>query len=247
LIAQQGPNSSSTGPDLPPIPNGPGGGLSPFAALPPAAARPDLLGKLTSVTDAMLANPPAGDWLTWRRTYDDMGFSPLKQIDRTNVANLRVAWAWSLPPGADESTPLVHDGVLFIFGFGDRVQALDAATGDLLWQYSRQLPKESQPGVKRNLALYGDKLFVPTSDVHMVALNAKTGRVVWDHAVAQTPRFSDPALRMLASNWQIAPILQIKSAQFFTIIPGTDRALTTAPAQTGNLLNPDGSTLAIKA
>jgi hypothetical protein len=59
------------------------------------------------------------------------------------------------------------------------------------------------------------------------------------NAVAQTPRFSDRALRMLASNWQVAPILQIKSAQFFTIIPGTDRALTTAPAQTGNLVSPD--------
>jgi hypothetical protein len=59
------------------------------------------------------------------------------------------------------------------------------------------------------------------------------------NAVAQTPRFSGRALRMLASNWQVAPILQIKSAQFFSIIPGTDRALTTAPAQTGNLLSPD--------
>jgi hypothetical protein len=59
------------------------------------------------------------------------------------------------------------------------------------------------------------------------------------NAVAQTPRFSGQALRMLASNWQIAPILQIKSAQFFSIVPGTDRALTTAPAQTGNLLSPD--------
>ncbi|MBV9507550.1 MAG: carboxypeptidase regulatory-like domain-containing protein [Acidobacteriia bacterium] len=59
------------------------------------------------------------------------------------------------------------------------------------------------------------------------------------NAVAQTPRFSERALRMLASNWQIAPILQIKSAQFFTIVPGTDRALTTAPAQTGNLVSPD--------
>jgi hypothetical protein len=59
------------------------------------------------------------------------------------------------------------------------------------------------------------------------------------NAVAQTPRFSGQALRMLASNWQIAPILQIRSAQFFSIVPGTDRALTTAPAQTGNLLSPD--------
>jgi alcohol dehydrogenase (cytochrome c) len=180
--AQQGPN-------LPPVPPGPGGGLSPYATLPTVATRPDLLGKLTPVTDAMLANPPEGDWLTWRRTYDDMGFSPLKQIDRGNVGNLRVAWSWSLPPGASEVTPLVHDGVLFIYGWGDRVQALDAATGDLLWHYARQLPKDVQPGVKRNLALYGDKLFVPTSDMHLVALYVKTGRVVWDHAITDAKGF----------------------------------------------------------
>ena len=59
------------------------------------------------------------------------------------------------------------------------------------------------------------------------------------NAVAQTPRFSSRTLRLLASDWQVAPILQIKSAQFFSVVPGTDRALTTAPAQTGNLINPD--------
>jgi alcohol dehydrogenase (cytochrome c) len=148
------------------------------------------LGKITPVTDAMLANPPEGDWLTWRRTYDDMGFSPLKEIDRSNASRLRVAWSWSLPPGPSESTPLVHDGILFVFGYGDRVQALDAATGDLLWHYARQLPQETQPTYKRNLALYGNKLFVPTSDLHMVALEVKTGRVIWDHAIADPKSYS---------------------------------------------------------
>ena len=119
-------------PSLPPVPPGPGGGLSPFATLPPPPASSGLLGRLTAVTDAMLANPASGDWLTWRRTYDDIGFSPLKEIDHANASTLRVAWTWSLPPGASESTPLVHDGVLFVFGYGDRVQAIDAATGDLL-------------------------------------------------------------------------------------------------------------------
>ena len=179
LLAQ-----SQKGPDLPPIPNGPGGGLSPYATLPAPPSHASPLDKLTSVTDAQLINPPASDWLTWRRTYDDVGFSPLKQIDRGNAGNLRVAWSWSLANGANETTPLVHDGVLFAYGSGDKTQAIDAATGDLLWQYSRQLPKEIQAGVKRNLAIYGDKLLVPTSDVHMVALDIKTGRVIWDHALA---------------------------------------------------------------
>jgi alcohol dehydrogenase (cytochrome c) len=188
-LAGSGAAQAQQGPTLPPVASGPGGGLSPFATLPPPPAGSGLLAKLTSVTDAMLKNPPAGDWLTWRRTYDDIGFSPLKEIDRANAGSLRVAWSWSLPPGASESTPLVHDGVLFVFGFGDRVQALDAATGDLLWHYARQLPKETQPSYKRNLALYGDKLFVPTSDAHMVALDVKTGRVLWDHAISDSKNF----------------------------------------------------------
>ncbi len=162
---------------------GPSGGISPYATLPPAPARPNPLDKITPVTDAILSNPPAGDWLTWRRTYDDQGFSPLKQIDRGNVADLRVAWTWSLPPGPNESTPLVHDGVIFIHSFGDKVQALDARTGDLLWQYSRELSKDTPPGVKRNIAIYGDRLFISTSDVHVVALDVKTGKVAWDHMV----------------------------------------------------------------
>jgi alcohol dehydrogenase (cytochrome c) len=141
------------------------------------------LDKLTPVTDALIANPAPEDWLTWRRTPDDLGFSPLKKITRANVANLRLAWSWSLPAGPNETAPLVHDGVIFVQGFGDRVQALNAATGDLLWQYARTLGPDTQPSVKRALSLYGDKLIVPTSDVHVVALNAKTGRVVWDHTV----------------------------------------------------------------
>jgi len=175
---------SSSGPDLPPPPPGPGGGVSPYATLPPAPRKANPLDKLTPITDALLNNPPVGEWLTWRRTYDDVGFSPLKDIDRRNVANLRMAWVWSLPAGANEMTPLVHDGVMFVFGFGDRVEALDASTGDLLWHYARKLPEDARPAVKRNVALYGDKLFVATSDSHMVALNIKTGRVVWDHAIS---------------------------------------------------------------
>jgi alcohol dehydrogenase (cytochrome c) len=163
---------------------GPSGGLSPGISLPPSPKKLSPLDKLSPVTDAALINPSAGDWLTWRRTYDDLGFSPLKQINRSNVADLRVAWVWSLPNGPNEATPLVRDGVLFVHSFGDKVQALDAVTGDLLWQYSRELPKDIAPTVKRHISIYGDKLFIPTSDIHVVALDIKTGKVVWDHAVA---------------------------------------------------------------
>jgi alcohol dehydrogenase (cytochrome c) len=158
----------------------PAGGATPQQQ--PTHANP--LDKIAPVTDAMLAHVPDGDWLTWRRGNDSTGFSPLKAITKDNVRHLRSAWTWSLPTGPNEGTPLVHDGVLFVHAYGDKVQALDAVTGDLLWQYSRQLPAGEQPSVKRAIAIYGDRLYVPTSDVHIVALDVKTGSVVWDQAVA---------------------------------------------------------------
>ena len=164
---------------------GAGGGLSSGVPIPPPPMpRVNPLDGWTAVTDAMLSAPPDADWLTWRRGFDAQGFSPLKQITKSNVTDLRVAWTWSLPPGANENTPLVHNGVLFVQSFGDKLQALDAATGDLLWQYSRRLPKGSPTTVKRAFAIYGDRLYMPTSDTHVIALDVKTGRVIWDEPVA---------------------------------------------------------------
>ena len=153
------------------------------------ASAPDPLAALTPVTEDLLRNPPDGDWLMWRRTYNDWGYSPLAQINKDNVANLRVAWTWSLTSGVTEIAPIVHDGVLFVDNAGDTVQALNAATGDLLWQYRRDLPQKliAEGGntlAKRNMAIYGDKLFVATSDDHLVALDVKTGKIAWDHQVA---------------------------------------------------------------
>src|SRR5206468_2370392 len=89
-----------------------GGGLAPKVVLPPAPPRPNPLDRIRPVTEAMLTKVPEGEWLLWRRTYDGYGFSPLKKITRANVNDLRVAWTWSLPNGPNESTPIVHDGVL---------------------------------------------------------------------------------------------------------------------------------------
>jgi PQQ-dependent dehydrogenase (methanol/ethanol family) len=163
----------------------PGGPLTPGVKLPDWAAPPNPLESSSPVTDAMLANPNPGDWLSWRRTQDDLGFSPLTGIDKKNVAGLQLAWSLTLPPGANAATPLVHDGVIYVHSFGDNVQALDAATGDELWHYARQLPNDVRPTIKRNLALYGDKIYFGTSDVHVVALNVKTGAVVWDQPITE--------------------------------------------------------------
>jgi alcohol dehydrogenase (cytochrome c) len=156
------------------------------SALAQAPANP--VNNLTPVTDAMLRNPPAADWLMWRRTYNGWGYSPLDQINKDNVKNLKVAWTWSLTSGATETTPIVHDGVLYIFNFGDKIQALNAATGDLIWEYKRDLPAKmlTEAGnlSSRNLAIVDGNIIAATNDAHVIALDAKTGKLVWDHTTA---------------------------------------------------------------
>ena len=134
------------------------------------ARRKALLDRITPVTDAVLQHAPDEDWLTWRRTYSSTGYSPLRQIDTTNVSNLREAWAWLLPASRNEITPLVHDGIIFIKS-ANTVQALNGKTGDLLWQYVRHLPASFHDGssaVVKNLAIYQDMIYAPTADGHMV-------------------------------------------------------------------------------
>jgi len=80
-------------------------------------------------------------------------------------------------------TPLVHDGVLFAYSSGDVVQAFDATNGDLLWSYQRELDEGTRPSSKKGVAIFDDKIIVPTSDVHILALEAKTGRLIWDHEI----------------------------------------------------------------
>jgi alcohol dehydrogenase (cytochrome c) len=162
------------------------GSLTPNAKIPEWPKPPNPLDHYTPVTEALLASPPEGEWLTWRRTHDALGYSPLKQINKANVGNLHLAWSLALPVGINEMEPLVHDGVIFVFSFRDNVQALDAETGDELWHYARQLPDTAIPSTKRSMALYGDKLFIGTSDVHEIALDAKTGRLIWDQPIGST-------------------------------------------------------------
>ena len=88
------------------------------------------------VTEAMLRNPAPGDWLNWRRTDSAWGYSPLDQVNKQNVQQLQLAWSWSMDDtGAQEAAPLVYDGVMYLPNPRGVIQALDAATGDLLWEY----------------------------------------------------------------------------------------------------------------
>ena len=135
---------------------------------------------LTPVTDALLQDPPPGDWLSWRRTRDGHGYSPLDQITRDNVDELRLAWVLAIREGNHQTAPLVHDGVMFLASPGDVVQALDAITGDVIWQYRSPLPEDApQRAPTRTLALYGDRVFLATADTAIVALDARTGEVAW--------------------------------------------------------------------
>lgn len=148
-----------------------------------------LLRAMTPVSEALLRQPADADWLNWRRSDDGFGYSPLQQINAGNARRLQVAWSLSLPAGTNQITPLVHDGVMFVNSFGT-VQAIDASTGDVLWKFARLAaavtpagPPTTQP---RNLALYGTTLFVPTLDNHLLALDARSGELLWDHPIEES-------------------------------------------------------------
>ncbi len=138
------------------------------------------------VTDAMLRNPDAGDWLMIRRNYQAWSYSPLNQINTSNVKNLQLVWEWAMNEtgGANEPTPIVHDGTIFLANPGNVVQALDAKTGELIWENRIGPDLSNGLGAIRSLALYQDKVYLATTDVRLLALEARTGRIVWDRRVA---------------------------------------------------------------
>ena len=136
--------------------------------------------ELAPVTDALLQDPAPGDWLSWRRTRNGHGYSPLDEVTRDNVDQLQLAWVLAIREGNNQTTPLVHDGVMFLANPGNVVQAIDAVTGDVIWQYRSPLPEDApQRGATRTLALYGDKVYLATYDAALVALDAATGVEVW--------------------------------------------------------------------
>ncbi len=164
---------------------------------------------LAPVTDALLRHPPAGDWLTWRRTLDNHGYSPLRQITTENVDELRLAWVLSMRDGVNQTTPIVHDGVMFLANPGNVVQAIDAATGDLIWEYRYEVPPDAYTGggATRGLALYDDKVFLATFDAAIVALDARTGEQVWRTAKADNAQgFTQTSTPIIANGVVVSGI-----------------------------------------
>jgi len=132
------------------------------------------------VTDAMLKRLPADDWLMIRGNYQAWNYSELGQVTRDNVADLRLEWVWAMTDGGwNEPAPVVHDGVLYLNNMGNIIQALDAATGELIWE-NRVGPTVPTGDAMRGLAIYGDKLFIATTDARLVALRAASGHVAWE-------------------------------------------------------------------
>ena len=162
-----------------------GGGLT-IGAQQPASSWPvtnqDLLDGLKDPTR----------WLTFGGSYSNQRHSPLTQITPQNVEGLRPQWMFQtgvVAPGRGfETTPLVVDGVMYITGNNNTAWALDGRTGRPIWSYRRKLPdllRVCCGMVNRGFAILGDHLFMGTLDAHLVALDRKTGAVIWDSVVEE--------------------------------------------------------------
>ena len=134
------------------------------------------------VTNEMLVHPSPDDWLMYSRTYDAQRYSPLKQINKKNVSQLRTAWVLGLPQGTTETVPLVHDGVMYLIMPGGNVEVVNATNGDVIWEYQREYKNPQIGAVARTkaLAMYKDMLYFTAPDGYVVAIDAKNGKMRWE-------------------------------------------------------------------
>jgi alcohol dehydrogenase (cytochrome c) len=134
------------------------------------------------VTADMLLHPDPSDWLMYSRTYDAWRYSPLKQINKKNVSQLRMAWALGLPAGTTETIPIEHDGVIYTILPGADVEAIDATSGDIIWIYKRPYkdPRVASPERTKAIAIYDDMIYFTAPDGYVVAIDAKTGKQRWE-------------------------------------------------------------------
>ena len=139
------------------------------------------------VTDAMMRAPKPEDWLMYRGNYAGWAYSQLDQINKGNVKNLQLVWSRAMAPGDNEITPIVYNGVMYIANPNDVIQAIDATSGDLLWEYKHPLPAREalhnhQGEHKRSLAVYGNFIIFVSFDNIVVGLDARTGQRMWQQA-----------------------------------------------------------------
>jgi alcohol dehydrogenase (cytochrome c) len=147
---------------------------------------PTMVTAYDDVTDERLKNPEPANWLMTRGNYQGWSFSPLDKINKDNVKDLKLAWAFST--GLDsghEAPPIVNNGVMFISAPYNHIIALDAKTGTVKWRYERELPDDFSAlhNTNRGVALHGNKVYLAALDATLVALNADTGEVEWEKQV----------------------------------------------------------------
>ncbi len=165
-----------------------------------------LAANFNPVTDARLQNPEPENWLNWRGNYEGWGHSPLNQINADNVGNLVPVWSYSTGvTEGHQAPPMVNDGVMYVSTPQNLVFALDAVTGNELWRYVRELPEDlfQLHPTNRGVALYGDKVYMATADAGVVALDAKTGKVVWDVLVGDYTDGYYSTLSLMAAEGKI--------------------------------------------
>ena len=158
------------------------------------------------VTDAMLENPAPGDWLMWRRTQNGWGYSPLDQINRDNVGDLQMVWTRALSSGSQEGTPIAYGGTLYFPNPNDVTQAIDAVTGDLKWEYRRELPDDAAEAlggaglvsVNRNVAIYGNVIIDTDNGGYVYAVDAVTGKLGWETEIFD---YKEVPVRHTSGQW----------------------------------------------
>jgi alcohol dehydrogenase (cytochrome c) len=137
------------------------------------------------VTAEMLRNPDPADWLTVRGNLKAWNYSALNQITRDNVKGLRLAYVWNMYEGGSEPAPLVHDGTIFLINPNNIIQAIDGRRGELIWEHHAG-PESG--GEMRNIALHGNHVIHATTDARLLALDAKTGKQVWETRIADSSK-----------------------------------------------------------
>jgi alcohol dehydrogenase (cytochrome c) len=149
------------------------------AAAPKGITHPGEVKNYVPVTDAMLKNPPASDWLMIRGNQSAHNFSALDQINASNVKGLQLVWSWSMNnTGTNQPAPIVHNGIMYLNNTGNILQALDAKTGDLIWEQT--YGSNANAAAQRGISIYQDKIIVSTSDAHLMAFDARNGKKVWE-------------------------------------------------------------------
>ena len=125
--------------------------------------------------------PNPNDWTSWRRSPLSHGFTPLTQINKKNISNLKLSWSLTMSEGSNQGTPLVYDGVMFLTHPDNIIQAINAKNGELIWEYKYNYKKGSKTlgGPTRNIAIFQNKIFLATYDAHLIALDAVTGKLIW--------------------------------------------------------------------